>query len=307
MGKSVSVWLVVISLLIPAMACNLASASNPEEASSTIDVASQDGDNIVRVTGTVIYLPFEGGFWGILGDDGGKYLPRDLPQELQRVGLRAEFELEILEDWGSVHGWGIVVNVLHYSEISEVVYILTVFYTDGGSVTTPAEWISPCAPSTVIDIVAKPWIGYRFVNWSGDVDMIANVNAAETTITMDGSYSITANFEEIPTYDLTISSTAGGSVTEPGEGTFTYEEGAMVDLRVAVEESSRFVNWTGDVDTIADVTAAATNITVDGNYSITANFEEIPPPINWPLIGGIITAVVAAGLLIFFLLRRRIA
>jgi len=78
-------------------------------------------------------------------------------------------------------------------------------------------------------------------------------------------------------YNLTISSTAGGNVTEPGEGTFTYDEGMVVDLRVAVEESSRFVNWTGDVDTIADVNAAATNITMQGNYTITANFER---PVN---------------------------
>jgi len=111
--------------------------------------------------------------------------------------------------------------------------------------------------------------------------------------------------KEIVEYYLTVSSTAGGSVTEPGEGTFTYDEGVVVDLRVAVEESSRFVNWTGDVDTIADVTAAATNITIYGDYSITANFEEISlPPMNWQLIGGIIAGVVAVGLVIFFVRKR---
>ena len=111
--------------------------------------------------------------------------------------------------------------------------------------------------------------------------------------------------EEIVEYYLTVSSTAGGSVTEPDEGTFTYDEGAVVDLRVAVEESSRFLNWTGDVDTIANVEAAATNITMHGDYSITANFEEIPlPPMNWPLIGGIIAGVVAVGLVIVFVRKR---
>jgi len=39
-------------------------------------------------------------------------------------------------------------------------------------------------------------VGYQFVKWSGDVDTIGNVNAHLTTITMQGSYSITANFEE---------------------------------------------------------------------------------------------------------------
>jgi hypothetical protein len=42
-------------------------------------------------------------------------------------------------------------------------------------------------------------------------------------------YAITANFAEIQEQcDLTIDSTAGGSVTEPGEGTFTYDGGTRV-------------------------------------------------------------------------------
>lgn len=42
-----------------------------------------------------------------------------------------------------------------------------------------------------------------------------------------------------------------------------------------------------------------------GDYSITVNSEEIPPPTNRPLIGGIMAAVVAAGLLVFLLVRRK--
>jgi hypothetical protein len=76
--------------------------------------------------------------------------------------------------------------------------------------------------------------------------------------------------------DLTISSSAGGSVTSPGEGDFTYEEGIWFDLVAEPDEGYHFVNWTGDVDTIADVSGASTAITMNGNYSIVANFEEVP-------------------------------
>jgi alpha-tubulin suppressor-like RCC1 family protein len=108
-------------------------------------------------------------------------------------------------------------------------------------------------------------------------------------------------------YTLTISSTSGGSVTTPDKGMFTYNAGVMVRLVAEPEEGYRFVNWTGGVDTIANVRAATTIITMNGDYSITANFEEIPP-VNWPLIGGIIAAtVVAVGLGIFFVRRREIA
>lgn len=78
-------------------------------------------------------------------------------------------------------------------------------------------------------------------------------------------------------YDLTITSTAGGSVTNPGEDTFTYDEGEVVNLVAIPDASYRFVNWTGDVDDIANASDATTTITVNGDYSIRANFEEIPP------------------------------
>ncbi len=75
-----------------------------------------------------------------------------------------------------------------------------------------------------------------------------------------------------PQRTLTISSTAGGSVTGPGEGTFAYDEGTVVNLVAVPDAGYRFVQWIGDVGAIADVDAASTNITIDGNYSLTANF-----------------------------------
>jgi hypothetical protein len=92
-------------------------------------------------------------------------------------------------------------------------------------------------------------------------------------------------------HDLTISSTAGGSVFDPGEGTFTYVEGTEVNLVAEAEEGYRFVNWTGAVSTIADVENATTTITMDGDYSITANFEEEPPE---PSGGGMCFIATAA-------------
>jgi hypothetical protein len=73
-------------------------------------------------------------------------------------------------------------------------------------------------------------------------------------------------------YNLTISSTEGGEVTTPGEGTFTYDEGTVVNLVVEAEEGYYFVNWAGDVSAINDVNADATSITMNGHYSINANF-----------------------------------
>jgi len=76
-------------------------------------------------------------------------------------------------------------------------------------------------------------------------------------------------------YTLTIFSTPGGSVTEPGEGTHTYDEGIVQNLVAEPEEGYRFVCWTGDVGTIANVYAAQTIITMNDDYSITARFTAV--------------------------------
>jgi uncharacterized repeat protein (TIGR02543 family) len=82
----------------------------------------------------------------------------------------------------------------------------------------------------------------------------------------------------------------------------------MVRVVAEPEAGYRFINWTGDVDTMANVNDTTTMITMHGDYSIVANFEE-KPPINWALIGGIITAavVVMVVLVIFFVRRKRAA
>ena len=75
-------------------------------------------------------------------------------------------------------------------------------------------------------------------------------------------------------YQLTISSTEGGSVTTPGVGIFTYNAGTEVDLAVEPATNYYFVNWTGDTATLA-CQCHSTRITMNGNYSIRANFERL--------------------------------
>ena len=83
----------------------------------------------------------------------------------------------------------------------------------------------------------------------------------------------------VSSFTLTIDSTEGGSVTTPGEGTFTYflmaqQDAVRVDLVAEAEERYRFVEWTGDVSRIDNVNAAITYIEICcRDCSITANFE----------------------------------
>jgi hypothetical protein len=84
--------------------------------------------------------------------------------------------------------------------------------------------------------------------------------------------SIACTTEPATEYDLIINSTAGGNVTDPGEGTFPYDEGDDVNLVATPDSGYRFVEWTGDVDDIADDEDATTTITMNDDCTITANF-----------------------------------
>ncbi len=161
-------------------------------------------------------------------------------------------------------------------ELDEDWYTLTISSTESGNVTIPGEGTSIYFNGTTVPLFAQPYEGYEFVKWTGDVSTIADVYAASTTITMNSSYSIAANFESWhpePMALLMIASTRGGSVTTPGEGTFLYPLGADVSLVAEPDEDRQFVKWLGDVDTIVDVYAASTTITVDSPCSIGAQFS----------------------------------
>jgi hypothetical protein len=153
---------------------------------------------------------------------------------------------------------------------------LTVAKTSGGSIIEPGQGTFVYEDGVIVDLIAQPDEGYEFVKWTGDVDNIADSQAAATNITMDGSYSITANFESWhpdPVALLTVSSTVGGSVISPGQGIFDCTLGSMVILMAEANDGYQFSGWSGEVDTIADVDAATTTITMDSSYSIRADFQ----------------------------------
>ncbi|MCK5123867.1 MAG: hypothetical protein KAQ82_01440, partial [Dehalococcoidia bacterium] len=151
-------------------------------------------------------------------------------------------------------------------------YELTTSSTEGGDIVISGE--GTYADGTIVTIEAVADECYEFVEWTG-AD-VADPYSPITTLTIDEAKSITAVFALL-SYELTTDSTVGGAVTSPGEDTFTYDCGTDVPLVATAEEGYYFVNWSGDVDTIANVNGYTTTITMMGDYSITANFELIPP------------------------------
>jgi hypothetical protein len=65
----------------------------------------------IKTTGTIKHQGLEGGFWGIVGDDGQNYDPQNLSPEFQKEGLRVSFEAETKPDAASFHMWGTIIEI----------------------------------------------------------------------------------------------------------------------------------------------------------------------------------------------------
>ena len=91
---------------------------------------------------------------------------------------------------------------------------------------------------------------------------------------MDADYAVEAVFA-IDQRTLTTSSTDGGDVTDPGEGTFDYDHGMSATITATADENYHFVEWTGtgvDAGKVPDPSAASTSITMDADYAVEAVF-----------------------------------
>jgi len=77
-----------------------------------------DGDNTIsNKTGTIQYIDLEGGFYGIVDDDGNKYGPVNLQDEFQEDGLRVQFSFKILTNTVSTHMWGTLIELTEIQKI----------------------------------------------------------------------------------------------------------------------------------------------------------------------------------------------
>jgi len=131
--------------------------------------------------------------------------------------------------------------------------------------------------SAVVVDATDNWWGHASGPSGGVTDPVTGTIADGTGVAV----SEHAHFDPWMTahlYTLTISSTGGGSVVVPGEGVFTYEPETVVDLIAITDTFYNFARWTGDVDTITDVNSAVTNITMNDDYFITADFSFGPFP-----------------------------
>ncbi|MBD3379411.1 MAG: hypothetical protein GF408_03000 [Candidatus Omnitrophica bacterium] len=72
---------------------------------------------LITFSGTVDRVSLEGGFYGIVSDEGVKYDPVNLAPEFRRDGLRVRATVRPLPDRASFHMWGEIVEVVEMRRI----------------------------------------------------------------------------------------------------------------------------------------------------------------------------------------------
>jgi len=70
-------------------------------------------------TGTVKFLDLEGGFYGLISDNGEHYDPINLSKEFQVDGLRVRFDARKRENMASFHMWGTIIEIINIDRIEK--------------------------------------------------------------------------------------------------------------------------------------------------------------------------------------------
>ncbi len=130
----------------------------------------------------------------------------------------------------------------------------------------------PYTYNQIVGITASPNAGWQFVNWTATNATISNSTAATTSLTVLGSFDLTALFSLSP-YSVTtavLPSPANGTVAyQPVSGPYYY--GNVLQIQAYPATGYQFVGWTATGANLG-ANVASTTATVTNNVSLTASF-----------------------------------
>lgn len=88
---------------------------------NTVTDASGDyrlvGSDEIEGRGTVTYIDVEGGFYGIVSGDDGRWDPINLPSDFTQDGLKVKFRAKLRKDLASYHMWGTLIEIISIEKI----------------------------------------------------------------------------------------------------------------------------------------------------------------------------------------------
>ncbi|HAS43726.1 MAG TPA: hypothetical protein DCS93_24810 [Microscillaceae bacterium] len=72
----------------------------------------------MTITGKVVFQHIGPGFWGVIGPDGKKWRPSNMPKALQVEGLKVQLEASEAKSQMSVFMWGTGIDIKSYEVIT---------------------------------------------------------------------------------------------------------------------------------------------------------------------------------------------
>ncbi|HYG35916.1 MAG TPA: immunoglobulin domain-containing protein, partial [Clostridia bacterium] len=170
--------------------------------------------------------------------------------------------------WRSGLGVLIALTISLFSGYSTAaaVYTLTV-QTNGAGLVNRNPIYDAYPEGAVVTLTAVPDAGWGFSSWTGDATGQAN----PLNVSMDQNKVITANFELLPVYQLSLVTNGLGSIVmDPPGG--AYISNSVVSLTATPAAGWLFLNWSGD----AQGTANPLAITMNGNKAVSGVFVQLP-------------------------------
>lgn len=125
-----------------------------------------------------------------------------------------------------------------------------------------------------VTLTQTPNFGYQFVNWTDGNGNVLGSNES-LVVKLSGDMTITANYQAVNTYELALTPTNGAAdymiqlnpAPHMDGKKKMYEEGTKVTLTATNNQILTFTSWSDGT------TDASTSVTMNGNQSITANYD----------------------------------
>jgi len=70
-------------------------------------------------TATVKYMEFEGGFWGLITENGQKFLPMNLAKEFRQLDAVVKFKGQVKGDIMTIQQWGTPFQITEMTLLKE--------------------------------------------------------------------------------------------------------------------------------------------------------------------------------------------
>jgi len=124
-----------------------------------------------------------------------------------------------------------------------------------------------------VNFTATPDADNRVKDWFVDGSAIGSTDETYTISDLQSATDVKVEFEEIPTYTLTLNADPAEGGTVSGSGDYQADE--EITLSATANDGYKFVNWTDEADAVVSENAEFDYTTTDEDVTLTANFQEI--------------------------------